>query len=69
MFTERQRYSLQKWNDKGKRDWMNNFPVQWVEEADDDDEEKSYIDKEKKYTKYIYILLYTQTHGCILYEE
>lgn len=48
MFTERQRYSLQKWNNKGKHGWMNNFPVRWVEEEDDDDEGKLYIDKEKK---------------------
>lgn len=27
---------------------MNNFPVRWVEEEDDDDEGKLYIDKEKK---------------------
>lgn len=48
---------------------MNNFPVRWVEEADDDDEGKLYIDKEKKYTKYMYILPYTQTYTNAYYTK
>lgn len=47
---------------------MKNSPVRWVEVADDD-EEKLYIDNEKKYTKYMYILPYTQTYTDAYYTK